>query len=44
MNPDTRKNQDTLHVLMPQWQDGDNPAYYPGSQLLAWLSPSGAKT
>lgn len=39
MISDTSSNLGTLHLLMPQWQGGDNPAYYLGSQLLAWLSP-----
>ncbi|ART93300.1 arginase [Zymomonas mobilis] len=28
-----------LRLIFPQWQGGDNPPYYLGSQLLAWLSP-----
>lgn len=29
----------TLRLLMPQWQGGDNPAYSFGAKLLAWLAP-----
>ncbi|MEI8598986.1 hypothetical protein P4S64_19420 [Vibrio sp. M60_M31a] len=29
----------TLRLLMPQWQGGNNHAYYFGAQLLAWLAP-----
>jgi arginase len=29
----------TLRLIMPQWQGGNLPAYYFGSQLLAWLAP-----
>ncbi|MQR89004.1 arginase family protein [Bacillus megaterium] len=29
----------TLRLLMPQWQGGNNPAYFLGAQLLNWLSP-----
>lgn len=34
---------DTLRLLMPQWQGGNNPAYAFGARLLAWLAP-GADT
>ena len=30
---------DVLRLVMPQWQGGNNPAYYFGSKLLAWLAP-----
>ena len=30
----------TLRVLMPQWQGGDNPHYSLGAELLAWLAPN----
>ena len=30
----------TLRLLMPQWQGGNNPAYYLGAKLLNWLAPS----
>lgn len=30
----------TLRLLFPQWQGGDNPPYYLGSQLLNWLAPA----
>ena len=33
------KPNNTLRLIMPQWQGGNNPAYYFGSQLLAWLAP-----
>lgn len=29
----------TLRLLMPQWQGGNNPSYYFGAKLLAWLAP-----
>ncbi|QOL13457.1 arginase family protein [Dickeya dianthicola] len=29
----------TLRLIFPQWQGGNNPPYYFGSQLLNWLSP-----
>ena len=29
----------TLRLLFPQWQGGNNPPYFFGSQLLAWLAP-----
>lgn len=29
----------TLRLLMPQWQGGNNPAYFLGAQLLNWLAP-----
>lgn len=28
-----------LRLVFPQWQGGNNPLYYFGSQLLAWLVP-----
>ena len=34
---------DTLRLLMPQWQGGNNPAYAFGARLLDWLAP-GADT
>ncbi|NIE73082.1 arginase family protein [Pantoea sp. Ap-967] len=30
----------TLRLLFPQWQGGNNPPYYFGAQLLAWLAPA----
>ncbi|MEH7293183.1 arginase family protein [Priestia megaterium] len=30
----------TLRLLMPQWQGGNNPAYFLGAQLLNWLAPN----
>lgn len=29
----------TLRLLMPQWQGGNNPSYSFGAKLLAWLAP-----
>lgn len=29
----------TLRLLMPQWQGGNNPPYAFGAKLLAWLAP-----
>ncbi|KQO17538.1 arginase family protein [Paenibacillus sp. Leaf72] len=29
----------TIRLLMPQWQGGDNPNYSFGAELLAWLAP-----
>lgn len=29
----------TLRLLMPQWQGGNNPSYPLGAHLLAWLAP-----
>lgn len=29
----------TLRLLFPQWQGGNNPPYHFGAQLLAWLAP-----
>ncbi len=29
----------TLRLIFPQWQGGNNPPYYLGSQLLSFLSP-----
>lgn len=30
---------DTLRLIMPQWQGGNNPPYSFGAKLLAWLAP-----
>ncbi|WP_449433356.1 arginase family protein [Pseudomonas putida] len=30
----------TLRLLFPQWQGGNNPPYFFGAQLLAWLAPA----
>lgn len=30
---------DTLRLIMPQWQGGNNPSYSFGAKLLAWLAP-----
>ncbi|MGG0412263.1 arginase family protein [Peribacillus simplex] len=35
---ETKSN--TLRLLMPQWQGGNNPAYFLGAQLLNWLAPN----
>jgi arginase len=29
----------TIRLLMPQWQGGNNPNYSFGAELLAWLAP-----
>ena len=36
----TTKQETTLRLHMPQWQGGNVPDYYVGSQLLAWLAPA----
>jgi arginase len=33
------KQKQTLRLILPQWQGGNNPVYHFGSQLLAWLAP-----
>ena len=35
---------DTLRLVMPQWQGGNNPPYYFGAKLLAWLAPPAGDT
>ncbi|MFJ5624781.1 phosphotransferase [Peribacillus loiseleuriae] len=30
----------TLRLLIPQWQGGNNPAYFLGAHLLNWLAPN----
>lgn len=35
----TSAQETTLRLIFPQWQGGNNPPYYLGSHLLAWLSP-----
>lgn len=37
MSPSPAK---TLRLLFPQWQGGNNPPYFFGAQLLAWLAPA----
>lgn len=32
-------HKNTLRLLFPQWQGGNNPAYHFGAKLLAWLTP-----
>ncbi len=32
-------NQNTLRLLFPQWQGGNNAPYFFGAQLLNWLAP-----
>ena len=32
-------SQNTLRLLMPQWQGGNNPPYGFGARLLRWLAP-----
>jgi arginase len=34
----------TLRLLMPQWQGGNNPPYAFGAKLLAWLAPAAGNT
>ncbi|CAM2187513.1 Arginase family protein [Paraburkholderia sacchari] len=36
----TRVSGKTLRLVFPQWQGGNNPPYYFGTQLLNWLSPA----
>ena len=38
----TSPNANTLRLIFPQWQGGDNPPYFLGAQLLAWLAPPSA--
>ena len=38
----TEQDSKTLRLIFPQWQGGDNPPYYLGSKLLAWLAPPSA--
>lgn len=33
------KPDKTIKLIMPQWQGGNNPLYYLGAELLAWLAP-----
>jgi len=35
-----KNNRKTLRLVFPQWQGGDNPPYYLGSKMLAWLAPA----
>lgn len=35
----SKQDSTTLRLVFPQWQGGDNPPYYLGSRLLAWLAP-----
>jgi len=35
----TSTKDNTLRLIFPQWQGGNNPPYHFGSQLLAWLAP-----
>lgn len=34
----------TLRLIMPQWQGGNNPPYSFGAKLLAWLAPETGNT
>ncbi|TXS92184.1 arginase family protein [Parahaliea maris] len=34
------RNQNTLRLVFPQWQGGNNPPYFFGAQLLNWLAPA----
>ncbi len=36
----TRQAAKTLRLIFPQWQGGNNPPYYFGAKLLAWLAPA----
>lgn len=36
----TRQTAKTLRLIFPQWQGGNNPPYYVGAKLLAWLAPA----
>jgi len=36
----TVTNPRTLRLVFPQWEGGDNPPYFLGSKLLAWLAPA----
>lgn len=36
------KPDKTIKLIMPQWQGGNNPLYYLGAELLAWLAPETA--
>lgn len=35
----TVNDERTLRLIFPQWQGGDNPPYFLGSKILAWLAP-----
>ncbi|ETF01578.1 arginase [Advenella kashmirensis W13003] len=35
----TKFDEKSLRLIFPLWQGGDNPPYYLGSKLLAWLAP-----
>lgn len=35
----TVSQHDVLPLVFPQWQGGNNPLCYLGSQLLNWLAP-----
>lgn len=35
----SKQDSSTLRLVFPQWQGGDNPPYYLGARLLAWLAP-----
>ena len=34
------KSDNLLRLIFPQWQGGNNPPYYFGTQLLNWLAPA----
>lgn len=38
-NMASNRPANTLRLLMPQWQGGNNPPYHFGAQLLSWLAP-----
>lgn len=33
----------TIRLMYPDWQSGDNPVYYFGAQLLNWLAPQNSQ-
>lgn len=35
-----KKEKETLRLIFPQWQGGNNPSYIFGSEMLSWLSPT----
>jgi arginase len=38
------KSDNSLRLIFPQWQGGNNPPYYFGTQLLNWLAPAAKGT
>ena len=35
-----QRHEQTLRLIMPQWQGGNRHDYYFGAQVLAWLAPA----